>query len=107
MTELISRKFVLQAMELLADKKSRWVEWDIKGTNNRAIMRLEKGYSSDEAVCLTTGSIARDDDHLVQHFLHHTVDMEEMSAWLRDIGNADGIIDSLMQLSNRVDEGFD
>ena len=107
MTELISRKIVLQAMELLADKKTQWVEWDIKGTNNRAIMRLEKGYSSDEEVCLTTGSVARDDDHLVQHFLHHAADMEEISTWLCDTGNANGIIDSLTQLSNRVDEGFD
>ena len=34
MTELISRKYVLQAMELLSEGKSQWVQWDIKGTNN-------------------------------------------------------------------------
>jgi hypothetical protein len=33
--------------------------------------------------------------------------MEEMGAWLRDESNADAIIDSLKQLSARVDKGFD
>jgi hypothetical protein len=33
--------------------------------------------------------------------------MEEMSAWLRDEGNVDIVIDSLEQLSARVDSGFD
>ena len=107
MTELISKKYVLQSMELIADGKTQWVQWDIGGTNNRAIIRLEKVYRPDAQFYLTTGSVARDDEHLVRHFLHHTADMEEMSAWLRDTGNADRIIDSLTQLSNRVDEGFD
>lgn len=107
MTELISRKYVLQAMELLSEGKSQWVQWDIKGTNNQAMIRVEKGYRPDAQFYLTTGSVARDDDHLVRHFLHHTATMEEMSAWLHDAGNADIIINSLAQLSDRVDEGFD
>jgi len=30
-----------------------------------------------------------------------------MKAWLQDHNNAEGIINSLQQLSGRVDEGFD
>lgn len=63
--------------------------------------------TSKARICLSTGAVSPGDDHLVQHFLHYAADMEEMGAWLRDESNADAIIDSLKQLSARVDKGFD
>ena len=108
MTERISRELVLKAMEILADQSiGQSVGFAVAGTNNRAMLRLEKGCSPESAVYLTTGAIARGDNHLVQHFYHHAASMDEMSVWLRDAGNADGIAESLAHLSDRVDQGFD
>jgi len=33
--------------------------------------------------------------------------MEEMNNWLRETGNADVLIKSFTELSDKVDEGFD
>ena len=108
MTERISRELILKVMGILADKDIGCsVRFPISGTGNFGLLRLEKGYRPDAQFYLTTGSVARDDDHLVRLFLHHTATMEEMSAWLRDAGNADGLIKSFTKLSDRVDEGFD
>ena len=108
MTERISRELILKVMGILADKDIGCsVRFPISGTGNFGLLRLEKGYTSDAQVYLTTGAVADGDDHLVQHFFHHTASMEEMSAWLRDAGNADGLIKSFTELSDRVDEGFD
>ena len=108
MTERISRELILKVMGILAEKDIRCgVRFPIAGTDNDGLLRLEKSYSPGAQVCLTTGAVARNDDHLVQHFLHHTATLDEMSAWLRDAENVDGIIKSLTQLSDRVDQGFD
>ncbi len=108
MTELISRKLILNVMRILADKDIGCsVRFQIAGTDNFGLLRLEKGYTPDTQVYLTTGAVANGDDHLVQHFLHHTATMEEMSRWLRETGNADVLIKSFTELSDRVDEGFD
>ena len=108
MTERISRELILKVMGILADKDIGCsVQFPISGTDNFGLLRLEKGYTPDAQVYLTTGAAANGDDHLVQHFLHHTATLEEMSAWLRDAGNADGLIKSFTELSGRVDKGFD
>ena len=81
MTERISRELILKVMGILADKDIGCsVRFPISGTGNFGLRRLEKGYTSDAQVYLTTGAVADGDDHLVQHFFHHTASMEEMSA---------------------------
>ena len=108
MTERISRELIVKVMGILADKNVGFsVQFPIAGTDNNGLLRLEKGYKPDAQVYLTTGAVANGDDHLIQHFFHHTATMEEMSTWLRDDGNADGLIRSFTELSDRVDEGFD
>ena len=104
----ISKELVLKSMEILAEKHvGHSVLFGIGGTANDAVLRLEKGYRPDAQVYLTAGAVARGDDHLVQHFLHHAPSMEEMKTWLLDAENAAVIVDSLSQLSDRVDQGFD
>ena len=71
------------------------------------ILRLQKGYKLGAQICFSTGVYAKGDDHLVQHFLHYTASMDEMRSWLLDESNADEIINSLTELSARVDKGFD
>jgi len=104
----IPKKLVLAAMEYLTDKPiGHGICFDIAGTDNEAILRLEKGYTADAQVYLTTGAVAKGDDHLVRHFFHSAPSMDEMKKWLQNPDNAEGIIDSLHQLSERVDQGFD
>ena len=104
----IPKKLVLAAMDYLTDKQiGQGICFDIAGTNNEAILRLEKGYTANAQVYMTTGAVAKGDDHLVRHFFYSAPSMEEMKAWLQNPDNAEGIIDSLQQLSDRVDEGFD
>ena len=104
----IPKELVLAAMDYLTDKQiGQGICFDIAETNHEAILRLEKGYTDDAQVYLTTGAVAKGDDHLVRHFLHSAPSMEKMKAWLQDHNNAEGIINSLQQLSGRVDEGFD
>ena len=104
----IPKELVLAAMNYLTDKQiGQGICFDIAGTNHEAILRLEKGYTADAQVYLTTGAVAKGDDHLVRHFLHSAPSIEAMKAWLQNLDNAKGIIDSLQQLSGRVDEGFD
>ena len=55
----------------------------------------------------TTGVVARDDDHLVRHFFHSAPSLDELKSWFKNPDNADGIIASLQELSDRVDKGFD
>ena len=104
----IPKELVLAAMNYLTDKQiGQGICFDIAGTNHEAILRFEKGYTADAQVYLTTGAVAKGDDHLVRHFLHSAPSPEEMKAWLQNPDNAESIIDSLKQLSDRVDEGFD
>ena len=108
MAERISRELILKVMAILANRAAgHSVRFEIAGTRNYGILQLEKGNEPGKQVYLATGAMARDDDHLVRNYLHHTASMEEMSRWLRDAGNAGCIIDSLEHLSDRVDEGFD
>ncbi len=101
-------QFIHKAMALLAGMDpGQGVQFPFPGTDHIAMIRLEKGYAPERRVCLTTGAVARGDDHLVRHFLHETASMEEMKAWLSDPGNADKIEKSLRELSERVSEGFD
>lgn len=108
MTEQQFKELVIFSMEKLSETDVKHqVIFTLPGDRNDGILRLQSGYKPDEQICFSTGVVARGDDHLVQHFLHYAADMKEMSAWLRDAQNADGIIESLMQLSARVDKGFD
>ena len=98
----------MNAMEVLADYRPGQGLWfEIPDTANNAVLKLEKGYRPEAPVCLTTGAVARGDDHLVRNFLHYAASVEEMKAWLSDPGNAGEIADSLQHLSDRVDRGFD
>ena len=108
MKTTISREIILGVMKYLADKQVGDGIWfEIPQTNNNAILKIEKGYSADSRVCLTTGVVARDDDHLVRHFFHFAATIEDLRTWLQDPDNADGLIVSLQELSDRVDQGFD
>jgi hypothetical protein len=107
MAEQEFRELVVYSMGVLAEQDVRHqVIFTLPGNQNDGILRLQKGYKPDEQICFSTGAVAKGDDHLVQHFLHYAANMKEMSVWLRDARNADGIIDSLKQLSSRVDKGF-
>ena len=108
MTEQEFRELVVYSMGILAEQDvMHQVSFQLFDGHNDGLLRLQRGYKSNARICLSTGAVSSGDDHLVQHFLHYAADMEEMSAWLRDESNADAIIDSLKQLSARVDKGFD
>ena len=108
MTEQEFRKLVVYSMGVLAEQDvMHQVSFQLLDGHNDGLLLLQRGYKSNARICLSTGAVSPGDDHLVQHFLHYAADMEEMGAWLRDESNADAIIDSLKQLSARVDKGFD
>ena len=104
----IEKALVQKAMAVLADMCiGQSVCFSIHGTDNDALLTLERGNSAQGAVCLRTGAVARGDDHLVQHYLHFAASMEDMKNWLLDTANIDEITQSLTELSERVSEGFD
>ena len=108
MTERNFRELVVYSMARLAETDvMHQVSFSLLTEQNDGILRLQKGYKPEAAVCFSTGAVAKGDDHLVQHFLHYTANMEEMRSWLLDESNADEIIRSLTELSARVDKGFD
>ncbi len=108
MTEQDFRKLVVCTMQWLAENGPRYrYSFDILETGNEGRLFLQKGHTKDAQLWLTVGAAARGDDHLVQHFYHSAASLEEMKQWLTDPSNADGIIESLWKLSDRVDEGFD
>lgn len=105
--KLTLQEMVVKATEVLKDfgvGQGLWFE--IPDSANNAVLKLEKGYRPEAPVCLTTGAVARNDDHLVRNFLHYAASMEEMKAWLSDPGNAGEIAGSLQNLSDRVNRGF-
>ena len=108
MTKQNFRELVVYSMGVLAEKDvMHQVSFQLLDGHNDGFLRLQRGYQPDAQICLSTGAVAPGDDHLVQHFIHYAANMEEMSAWLRDEGNVDTVIDSLEQLSARVDSGLD
>ncbi len=108
MTEDILRVLVLYSMKHLAEEGiMHSIRFTLINEHHDGVLRLEKGYKPDARVCFTTGAVAKGDDHLVQHYLHFAANMDEMRSWLLDESNADGIIRSLIELSARVDQGFD
>ena len=108
MKAVIPRVLILRAMEYVAERNiGQGISFDIRGTDNIGFLKLERGFAPDRQVCLKTAVVRNGDDHLVQHFYHDTADLEGMRAWLRDPDNAEGIMESLQQLSGRVDQGFD
>lgn len=108
MKACISRETVLEIMKYLADKQVGDGIWfEIPKSNNNAILKIEKGYTAKAEAVFTTGVVARDDDHLVRHFLHFAPSLDELRNWLKNPDNADCIIVSLQELSDRVDKGFD
>ncbi len=108
MTERDFRELVVYSMARLAETDvMHQVSFSLLNEQNDGILRLQKGYKPDAQICFSTGAYAKGDDHLVQHFLHYAADMDEMHSWLLDESNADEIIKSLIELSARVDKGFD
>ena len=108
MTERNFRELVVYSMARLAETDvMHQVSFSLINEQNDGILRLQKGYKPDAQICLSTGAVAKGDDHLVQHFLHCAANMGEMRNWLLDESNADEIIKSLTDLSARVDKGFD
>lgn len=108
MTESNFRELVVYAMAKLAEMDvMHQVKFSLLNQRNDGILRLQKGHSPDAQICLTIIAVAKGDDHLVQHYLHYAVNMDEMRIWLLDESNADEIIKSLNELSDRVDQGFD
>ena len=108
MTECNFRELVVYSMARLAETDvMHQVSFSLINEQNDGILRLQKGYKPDAQICLSTGAVAKGDDHLVQHFLHYAANMDEMRNWLLDENNADEIIKSLTDLSARVDKGFD
>ena len=108
MKTMIPKELILKAMEILADRNvGQGVAFDLAGTDQCGFLKLEKGYGPGREICLKTAAVENGDDHLVQHFYHYAGSPDEMKRWLLDARNADGILESLQQLSDRVAQGFD
>ena len=109
MKAAIRKELILKVMKALAERGAvgQGLAFDIGGTDNSGFLKLDRGYAADKQVCLGTAVVRNGDDHLVQHFFHYEANMDEMKKWLLDPRNADGIIGSLTELSDRVDKGFD
>lgn len=108
MKAMIPKELILKAMKVVSDQNvGQGISFDIAGTDHLGFLKLEKSYSPDRAICLKTAVVQNGDDHLVQHFFHYAENMEEMKNWLLEPCHVDEIIESLQQLSARVDQGFD
>ena len=108
MTESEFRMVVSYAMKKLREEGLRHqYSFSLPDGRNEGFLRLRKGDKPETQVCLDVGARLPGDDHLVMHFMHQAPSQEAMSAWLKKDGNVDRVIESLLKLGKRVDEGFE